>query len=53
MPRFNEQMNNLRNQEANKPDPKLSKSEREIADINRQIRVDNKVNSRINKLLKN
>ena len=52
MPRFNEAMNNERNQEAKKPEPKLSKSEKEMADIERQIRVENKVNSRINKLLK-
>jgi len=52
MPRFTEHMNTLRSQDK-KPEPKLSKSEKQIADIERQIRVDNNVNSRINKLLKN
>ena len=50
--RYAEAMKNIRDQEKNKPEPKMSKSEKEMADIERQIRVDNKVNSRINKLLK-
>ena len=51
MARFNEEMNNLRKQEENKPAPKMSKSEKEMADIHRQIKVDSNVNNRINKLL--
>ena len=50
--RYAEAMKNIRDQEKNKPEPKMSKSEKEMADIERQIRVDSKVNSRINKLLK-
>lgn len=51
MPRFNEAMNDLKNKEKDKPTPRMSKSEQEMADRERQIKIDAKVNQRINKLL--
>ena len=51
MARFNEEMNNKRLQDRNTPEPKLSKTQKEIADVERQIRVDSNVNKRISKLL--